>query len=109
MGIFDNDIALDLRDGFTAALAEGLLVGDATEWLQTQYAEAWDDHDDGPHLRLALAVLQLEHGTVQSRVRADALTMLAQGHPNEWLPVSADNLAERQRIVDDMRDRLIPR
>ena len=42
MGIFDNDIALDLRDGVTAALAEGLLVGDATEWLRTQYAEAWD-------------------------------------------------------------------
>ena len=107
-GIFDNDTALDVRGDFEGALAEGLDVEAATERIFDEYAEALDDPDDGPVIRLALAALQLEHGALQPAVRDAALEVIDGGEgirrfEEEW----PEGVPDRTRVLQELRVRLV--
>ena len=106
-GIFENDTTADLRGDFEDVLAEGLGVEAATERVVADYAEALDDDDEGPMVRLALAALQVEHGSVQPAVREGALAVINGGDAPGWRDASPEVAAERQRVLDDLRARLV--
>jgi IstB-like ATP binding protein len=47
-GIFDDDVALDLRASAEAAINEGLNMGEVTAQVLAEYGDYLDDSDDGP-------------------------------------------------------------
>ena len=106
-GIFDNDTTADLRGDFEDLLAEGLGVEAATERVVADYADALDDYDEGPMVRLALAALQLEHGSVQPAIREQALAVIEGGDAPGWREADPEVAAERRRVLDDLRARLM--
>jgi hypothetical protein len=61
-GIFADDTAADVRDGWREALLDGLSDDEATARVVTQFADALDDPDDGIVVWLALAAAQMQTG-----------------------------------------------
>lgn len=106
-GIFDDDVALDIRGEFEDALAEGMSVEEATSRILESWREAVEGPDDGSTISLALAALQLEHERVQPAVRDRALAIIASGESlTRWEEAGADDLAERRRVLDRLRSAL---
>lgn len=106
-GIFDDDVALDVRGSFEDALAEGLDIGEATQRVRVEYKDQLDDMDDGPVICLALAALQLEHGALQEEVRREALATIGQERGfGRWEETDEDTRAQRRRVLDELATRL---
>ncbi len=110
-GIFDNDIALDMRGEFEEALAEGLDAHAATQRVIATYEESFEDFDEAPMVRLALAGLQLEHGSLEPWVRHQALAVIdADPNLERWLEGwdagRAEAEAERRKVLEGLKARL---
>ena len=106
--IFEDDIALDLRGDFEAALAEGLSVPDATARVLAEYGDAVEDFDDGPIIAVALAALQLEHGALQPEVRERALAVIDNSKGmHGWEEGGAEHAAKRRAVLAALRARLV--
>ena len=106
-GIFEDDVAMDVRDSFEAALAEGLNVRSATERVLEEHEEALEDIDEGPVVRLALAALQLEQGVLQPGIRDHALTVINQGQDlDRWEEAGEEAVAERRQVLEELAQRL---
>lgn len=105
-GIFDNDVALDVRYSFEDALAEVGNVSGATQWVLEEFAEALEDIDDGPVIYVALVALQLEHGAVQPETRKTALDMIANGKLLDRWTDHADAIAY-QDVLDRLKNALL--
>lgn len=69
VGIFSDDLAADIRDGYRDHLGDGLSGPDATDRVLAAHAEALDDPEEGPVAWLALAAAQLQVGRLEERVR----------------------------------------
>jgi len=59
VGIFDDDVASDLRDAYISARREGRNQVAASEEIRAKYAEALEDYDEGAVAAVALALTQL--------------------------------------------------
>jgi hypothetical protein len=104
-GIFDDDIASDLRWEFEDAIAEGLDVTAATQRVLDNFGEAVDDFDDGPTIWLSLAELQIGLGSLLPNVREHALGAMAQDL-ERWEESGPDEVAKRKAVLDDLRARI---
>ncbi|OGS50963.1 MAG: hypothetical protein A3K65_03900 [Euryarchaeota archaeon RBG_16_68_12] len=58
-GIFEDDVALDVRGGFEEAVNGGASVEETTRMILEEYAEGLEDAGDGPVIYRALAALLL--------------------------------------------------
>ena len=83
-GIFEDDMALDVRNAFEDALATGATLPEATDQVLEQFADALDDTDDRPVVYLALAALQLERGAVQPEIQEKALVVRQRSFLVAW-------------------------
>ena len=106
LGIFENDATLDLRGDFDDLLTEGLTVPAATARLWADYAEALNDDDDGPVLRIALAALQLEHGALEPWFRDEAEAANARDGENSWCRTTDEEIAKRAEMLEELRQRM---
>jgi len=107
-GLFDEDIAADVRATFENAWATGKLVPDITRDILTEYEGALDDTDDGPQIILALAVLQLEHDVLQSDIRDRALAVIHNDEGIErWAVAGAETLVGRRQVLALLQARFI--
>ncbi len=107
-GVFDDDLALDIRATFEDALSEGLSVEEATQQILAEHRDELEDPDEGPIVWLALAALQLERGMLQSTVRDSALGIIKSGQGLDlWEEQGADVAAERKRVLDELRARIM--
>lgn len=75
-GIFDDDVANDVRASFEDELSAGWDIPLATQHVLEQFAVTPDDEDDGPVVYLALAALQLEHRALQPDIQKQAIRIL---------------------------------
>jgi hypothetical protein len=108
-GIFDNDVALDIRDAFEDAVSEGLDSSAATQRVLEEFAQAAEDFDDGPVISLALAALQLQREALQPEMRERALHIIATGEGlRSWAAVDAATLDERRQVLAQLQTRLAP-
>jgi hypothetical protein len=81
-------------------------VESATWRVFQQFSNHLKDSDDGPVVWLALGLLQLEHGRLQPMVRNQVLGAIRTGVLlNRWGEATADKLAERQEVLDNLRAR----
>jgi hypothetical protein len=106
LGIFDDDLTLDVRGTFEDALAEGLSVQQATGLVLQDYRDAMDDGDEGPTIWLALVTVQLEHGDLPSDVRPTALTAIDRRY-SRWADASPADVEARKQVLEALRARLV--
>jgi hypothetical protein len=104
-GIFDDDVAADVRNTWEDALGEG--PDHATRHVFAEYAQHLDDEDDGPIVMLALATLQLDAGMLDGRVRDGALAAI---EPNlrRWTDESPspEDLEGRRLVLGELQRRI---
>lgn len=78
-GIFDDDVACDIRAQFKRLLDEGKASDEATRVVLREWKEALADSDDGPVIWLALAATQARHGCLDAKVQVKALAVIDDG------------------------------
>jgi hypothetical protein len=105
-GIFDDDLALDIRAAFEREIESGADVPTATHKVLQQFASAAKDSDDSPVVYLALAALQLELGALQPEIRTKALHIIRTGKGwigwDEYMP-DWPGLTERKQVLEQFR------
>jgi hypothetical protein len=107
--IFDDDLAMDVREAFDNALSDGLNASRATRKVIEQYELELEDHDDGAVIYLALASLQLEHNALEHPIKAATLSIIKSGQGLErWEESGLEALTERKRILEELRMKLSP-
>jgi hypothetical protein len=103
VGIFDNDVAADVQAAFEAALAEGLSVYAAAERLIPLF-----EPRGSCATYLALAALQLDHDTIQPKIKKKALTLIISGEADEDWSESPGAIRENRRAaLHELRLRLL--
>jgi hypothetical protein len=108
VGVFEDDFAMDLRDGFEQAMAEGAtpLVAAARvvgEWGE----ETLEDPDDGPIFALALATLLREHGVRSHPLIDRARRVVECGEGLElWEEAGEATLAQRRAVYAQLQEQL---
>ena len=106
-GIFEDDVALDVRGDFEEAVNGGASIEEASAVILGEYAEELEDVDDGPVVYLALAALQVERGRVQDPIRREALRVIDEGtNLPRWEDAGEEALTARKRVLDDLRTAL---
>src|SRR5437016_10055019 len=98
-GIFDDDVAGDIRDAFEDELASGADPSTAAKRVIASFGDAVDDSDEGPVIYLALAALQLEQNALDEDIRKRALEIIDTGEGmDRWEEEEVDprNLLERK-------------
>lgn len=107
-GLFCDDVACDVRTQFRNLLAEGRTIPQATRQILADWREAVADEDDGPVIWLALASLQWDCGTLQSRVKSQALRAIDSGADLRRWESTGDSNKVRQRkgMLDKLRTKL---
>jgi hypothetical protein len=108
--IFDNDVATDVRSLFDNEMNIGDSVMHATSVVLREWSEALDDPEDGPRVWLALAALQADRHAVHDNVRNQALHVIDSGAGLAgWdQETSPEEYAERKRVLEELRARLVP-
>ncbi len=103
-GIFDDDLALDIRTSFEGAIRGGASVEEATKLVQEEYAGSLDDPDEAAVVYLVLAALQNRHGGLQDSIRRKALSIIAHGVDIARWQESGESVVEgRQRTLEELR------
>lgn len=105
-GIFENDVAQQVRTEFNAAVAGGMSVYAAADRILSKPIDFLKD-SDRDQIYLALAALQLDHGVIQQKIKKNALTIIIMGDELErWESAGADAHAKRAAVLQDLRTRL---
>lgn len=106
-GIFDDDLARDVRGDFEGALDEGLSVSVSTRRVLEEHADTLEDPDDGPVIWLSLAALQMEQGALQPDVKERVLAVVDRGIGlDRWAEAGPEMLAERRRVLEEFGQRV---
>ena len=105
--LFDEDVALDTRDMFREAVEAGLDPRRAAAQVLGDWGEAAEEPDDGPVIRLALAVLLLDAGVRAHPILDEAREVLRAGAGLErWAEGGEAVLKERRAVYDQLAARL---
>lgn len=84
-GLFQDDVAEDVRGAYRELVGDGLAGPDATDEVLRRFQEATADQDDGPIVWLALAATQSKLGRLEDRIRDRALEVIRDGNDlNRW-------------------------
>jgi hypothetical protein len=75
-GIFDDDVACDVRAQFLRLVHDGQTPAAATRTVLRDWRAGLADAEDGPVIWLALAAVQCRHGCLEPRVRTRALAAI---------------------------------
>jgi hypothetical protein len=107
-GIFDDDVAQDVRLEFEEQLRSGQSVAAATHHLIDAPPWGWDDEEDAAVTYLALAGLQLEHRALDPAIRDKAIAIIDSEVPLwRWEGSPPERIAERVRVLGELREQLI--
>ncbi|MBF6611886.1 MAG: DUF4259 domain-containing protein [Chloroflexi bacterium] len=106
-GIFDDDTAGDTRDAFEDELSRGADGADAARRVLVKFVADLDDEDEGSIIYLALAALQLEHGTASEGIRRRALEIIDTGVDlHRWEEAGSTKLSQRKQVLENLRVQL---
>lgn len=106
-GIFDSDLAADLRNELRDALAAGEAPAEITTRMVAAWRDTLDDPEDGPTAWLALAEAQRESGRLDARVKRRALEVLAAGGDlARWERESPALAKKREKVLTKLRSQL---
>lgn len=103
VGLFDNDLAQDVKAAFEAALADGLDVPAATKQALWAVTDALKNDEEAPLVYLAMAALQLKHDALEEWLKVIALSHVLQG---TGLDQGDGAIAERKQVYGELLTRL---
>ncbi|GMU81465.1 MAG: hypothetical protein AMXMBFR47_13360 [Planctomycetota bacterium] len=109
-GIFDDDLALDVREIFREFIAEGDPPEVATRKVKAEFEDSIGDPDEEPTFWLALAATQSGCGRLMTTVRDRAVKLIDRGgdlHRWEDEGVDPKDRAARQRALARLRTKLL--
>ena len=105
-GIFEDDVAADVRGEWEDAVGSGPSVPDATAALIDGLgADFIPDDDDGPAFWIALAALQLEAGEVTPEVAARAVQAIPANLSRWREEAPAEDFAAREQVLGELEQR----
>lgn len=107
-GIFDDDIAMDVKTEFYDAIADGMSVKEATKQILESFEDVLEEEDEAAIVYLAIAALQIEKGALQKSIQKKALEIieLEQGL-DRWKDAGVHELNNRLSILNELKDKLI--
>jgi hypothetical protein len=106
-GIFEDDLALDVRDAFEGAVERGQGPEGAAEEVLHEFEDSANDMDEGPVVFLALASLLLDNGVHDHPIISKAREIIASRAGLErWEEAGEADLLERRHVYEQLRARL---
>lgn len=105
VGIFQDDIAQDVRADFLNFLRQSHSAEESSKALLDEWSTSIKDSDDGPVFWLALGATQYEYGCLQKEVRERAVAVIDQGLDlGRW---TGKSLERRQVVLGELRTKLL--
>gem|GEM_PF-932693 len=106
VGLFDDDVANEVRNDYLQKLAEGKNVEEATREVFQERQNELIDADDGPVIWLALAATQWDYGGFGAGVQQRALTLLELGGDLHRWKQDPKLSARRHRVLQKLAEKL---
>lgn len=106
-GLFQDDIAQDVRDTYKDKLRRGNSSEEVTDSLINEYGELLDDSDDAPIFWFALADTQWGYGRLSPIVKEKAIDCIDSGtNQNRWLDENPKDAEKRAKILEHLKQKL---
>jgi hypothetical protein len=105
-GIFEDDVALDVRGDFQEHLDSGTAPEAAADQVLGGYQDSLEDMDDGPVVILALAASLLDAGVRSHSVLDEARRVIETQAGLERWEDDPTALAQRRAVYREMAGRL---
>jgi hypothetical protein len=106
VGLFQDDVAADVRGDWREAILDGQDSEEATQTLQASYASAIGDPDESTVFWLALAAAQMETGRLVDEVRDRAVAIIDAGDDlGRWR--GGRNEKRREQVLAGLRAKLV--
>lgn len=106
-GIYQDDMACDVRDAYQEKNENGISCEESTNQLLKEYNSDLEDFPETANIFwLALTKAQIESGTLDNRIRDKAIEMIDKGIDlQNWKELGADSetLAERKDVLKQFR------
>ena len=106
IGVFDDDVASDVKDQYLSFLEEGYVGSKATKEVVAQFAEVIEDSDDGCVFWIALAAVQSEVGRLERTVKQRALKIIAEGKDLKRWENDSKAIKLRRSVLTELAKRL---
>lgn len=97
-GIFDDDLALDIKDLFQQLIDDGESLGSIIDILLEEFQDSLEDFDEEVTVLLALGALALEKGGITDRLKKELINVSNNEEYWEYLKDENEELY-KSRIV----------
>lgn len=102
-GIFEDDLALDVKAFYTDTQKQGMSVAEGTRETQKRFASSLTDPDERSTVLIALAACQKEQGTIDPVVQNNVRAIVENGEAfKRWTDASEEDQATRRQILADL-------
>lgn len=107
-GIYENDLAQDVKTEYDEMLLSGFSDKDAYANLKAAFSEEPEDEEDSVLFWLALADIQWNYGRLETEVKEAALEIIDNGADlEEWNRDNNPLAAEREKVLLELKDKLM--
>lgn len=106
--LYDNDLALDVRDDYKQKLEKGKDEDTVTKEMLERYREEISDIDEAPIFWYAFADIQWEFGRLEDFVKEKAQYYLENGYDLElWADASPKIIENRKKVLSELKQKLL--
>ena len=107
-GLYQDDIAEDVRDVYKDQLHRGKTGAEITEELLEEYSDCLSDPDDAPVFWFALADTQWNLGRLEDLVKEQALYHLREGADlRRWETEEPWGMKKRAKVLQKLEEKLL--
>lgn len=107
-GIFDNDVAQDIKEEYIGLLKRGMNSTEATKMVIFRNQDIIDDVDEAPVFWLVLADVQWEYGILENAVKNTALNYLnSADFLEQWKCVNSKIATKRKEALLSLKEKLL--
>lgn len=106
-GIFDDDIACDVRAHYADGLGEGRTGPQVTQWILNEYEDLLADLGEAGVIWLALAAVQWKHGRLEAETLERALQVIDSGSDLDRWEEGSENLKSRKAVLEKLRKQIM--
>ncbi len=105
-GIFQDDTACDIRDGYVGHLGEGLSGSEAAARILAGFESSFADPEESCVAWLALAAVQWQHGRLDAGTLEHALDVIDSGADLRRWESGSKDLSARKAALDALRKKI---
>ena len=106
-GLYQNDVALDVKDTYEDLLQKGVLDEEITDRILEEYADSLIDADDEPVIWFALADIQQRRGRLDETVKEKAISFIDAGADlPAWKNAPESLQRKRTEALNKLKSRL---